>query len=78
MSRAAAGDAMPPSLALGPGLPQQQSLVEVLDRLLETGVVLDGQLILSVAGVDLVQLSLRAMLSSVEAASRMVLRPPAP
>lgn len=70
MSRAA--------LEPSPALPQQQSLVEVLDRLLETGVVLDGQLVLSVAGVDLVQLSLRAMLSSVEAASRMVVGGHAP
>ncbi|MFC4167923.1 gas vesicle protein [Teichococcus aestuarii] len=61
-----------------PALPQQQSLVEVLDRLLETGVVLDGQLVLSVAGVDLVQISLRALLSSVEAASRMMMGPPTP
>lgn len=71
---------MSPAAAPGapPALPPQQSLVEVLDRLLETGVALDGQLVLSVAGVDLVQLSLRAMLSSVEAASRMAVGGRAP
>ncbi|WBV43495.1 gas vesicle protein GvpJ [Pseudoroseomonas cervicalis] len=43
----------------------QDSLVEVLGRLLEIGVVADGQVELAVAGVELVRLDLRAMLSAV-------------
>lgn len=51
--------------------PQPQALVDVLDRLLDTGVVLDGQLVISVAGVDLVHVGLRALLASVETAARL-------
>jgi hypothetical protein len=47
----------------------------VLDRLLDTGVVADGQLIISVAGVDLIYVGLRALLASVDTAARMTLIP---
>ncbi|WP_305123418.1 gas vesicle protein [Roseomonas sp. GC11] len=74
--------AHPPALsaALTPGqapslLPQGEALVDVLDRLLARGVMLDGQLVLSVAGVDLVQLNLRALLASVEAARPLAAHP---
>lgn len=50
-----------------------EALVDVLDSLLDTGVVADGQLVLSVAGVDLVFVGLRALLASVDTASRMTL-----
>jgi hypothetical protein len=53
-----------------------QALVDVLDRLLDTGAVLDGQLVLSVAGVDLVHIGLRALVASVDSAARL-LDPPA-
>jgi hypothetical protein len=43
------------------------SLVDLLDRLLEGGVVLTGDLTLAIADVDLVRISLRALISSVEA-----------
>jgi hypothetical protein len=39
-------------------------LVDLLDRLLATGVVLAGDLTLSIADIDLVHISLRAMVSS--------------
>jgi hypothetical protein len=52
-----------------------ESLVTVLDRLLDTGVVVDGQLVLSVAGVDLIYVGLRALLASMDTASRMTLVP---
>ncbi len=51
---------------------RSEALVDVLDRLLETGVVLDGQIVLSVAGVDLVHIGLRALVASVDSASRML------
>ncbi|MBI5701014.1 gas vesicle protein [Candidatus Saganbacteria bacterium] len=42
------------------------SLLEVLDRVLEAGVVISGDIVISVADIDLVYLGLRALLSSVE------------
>lgn len=50
--------------------PPPQSLVDVLDRLLDTGVVIDGQIVISLAGVDLVHVGLRALLASVDTAMR--------
>ncbi|MDT7691140.1 MAG: hypothetical protein QOI75_507, partial [Pseudonocardiales bacterium] len=38
---------------------------DLLDRLLAGGVVLTGEVTISLAGVDLVHLSLRALISSV-------------
>lgn len=49
-----------------------EALVEVLDRLLDTGVVLDGQIVISLAGVDLVHVGLRALLASVDRAATLV------
>lgn len=55
--------------ALAPAVPPGQiALVDLLDRLLGTGVVLAGDVTISLAGVDLVRLELRALLSSVRAA----------
>jgi len=48
--------------------PPDVSLLELLDRLLDKGVVLSGDITLSVADVDLVYLGLRVLLSSVETA----------
>lgn len=46
---------------------QEVALVDLLDRLLAGGVVLTGDLTISLAGVDLVRLSLRALLVSIGA-----------
>jgi hypothetical protein len=43
----------------------QISLVDLLDRLLGVGVVLSGDVVISLAGVDLVQVKLHALISSV-------------
>jgi hypothetical protein len=43
----------------------QISLVDLLDRLLGTGVVLAGDVVISLAGVDLVQVRLHALISTV-------------
>lgn len=49
-------------------LPAQRiALVDVLDRVLAGGVVISGDITLSVADVDLVVISLRALLTSVSA-----------
>lgn len=42
------------------------ALADLLDRLLATGVVVSGDLTLSIADVDLVHISLRAVIRSVE------------
>lgn len=41
------------------------TLVDLLDRLLGTGVVLSGDILISLAGVDLVEVRLRALIRSV-------------
>lgn len=41
------------------------SLVDLLDRLLGTGVVVAGDVVVSLAGVDLVQIRLHLLVSSV-------------
>ncbi|MEU3610260.1 gas vesicle protein [Streptomyces sp. NPDC035033] len=47
-------------------LPDRQvALVDLLDRLLGGGVVIAGDLVLSIAGIDLVRISLRALVVSV-------------
>ena len=51
------------------------TLVELVDRVLNTGVVLVGDITLSVADVDLVYVGLRAVLASVETAQRDLLGP---
>ena len=54
--------------AVEPQRPTPQiSLVDLLDRLLGSGVVLAGDVVISLAGVDLVQVKLHAMISSVRA-----------
>lgn len=46
---------------------QQISLVDLLDRLLGTGVVLAGDVVISLSGVDLVQVKLHALITTVRA-----------
>ncbi|MBI1902690.1 MAG: gas vesicle protein [Planctomycetia bacterium] len=49
---------------------ERESLIEVLDRVLHKGVVAGGDVVISVADVDLVYLRLQLLLSSVETARR--------
>jgi Gas vesicle protein len=42
------------------------SLVDLLDRLIGAGVVLSGDVTISLAGVDLVTVKLRALIATVE------------
>ena len=46
---------------------RQIALVDLLDRLLGTGVVLAGDIVISLAGVDLVQVRLHALITSIRA-----------
>ncbi len=47
------------------------TLVEVLDRVLDKGVVISGDIVISVADVDLIYLGLKVLLSSVETMERL-------
>ncbi|QPP11075.1 gas vesicle protein [Streptomyces bathyalis] len=44
---------------------RQVALIDLLDRLLSGGAVLTGDLVLSIADVDLVRINLRAVIHSV-------------
>ncbi|SDK23656.1 Gas vesicle protein [Nonomuraea maritima] len=46
--------------------PERVALVDLLDRLLAGGVVVTGDLVLSIADVDLVRISLRALIVSID------------
>ena len=50
---------------------RQVTLLEVLDRVLDKGVVISGDIVISVAGIDLIYLGLKVLLSSVETMERM-------
>lgn len=50
---------------------QEVTILELLDRALDKGVVLWGEVVISVADVDLVYVGLKVLLSSVETANRM-------
>jgi hypothetical protein len=56
-----------PALSRG----RRVTLLETLDRLLNQGVVVAGDVTLSVADVDLIYLGLRLLLSSVETAREL-------
>lgn len=53
------------------------SLLDIIDHILNAGVVIRGSLVVSLAGVDLVYLGLDVILTSVETAIRYLqLQPP--
>ena len=52
-------------------LQQQVTLIELVDRVLNKGVALTGDITLSVAGVDLVYVGLRVLLASVSTLDRL-------
>ncbi|MEK0098126.1 gas vesicle protein [Streptomyces sp. NPDC056121] len=54
-----------PSSAVEPLAQRQVALIDLLDRLLSGGVVLTGDVVLSIADIDLVRVSLRALIVSI-------------
>ncbi|MGW2827239.1 gas vesicle protein [Streptomyces sp. NPDC001443] len=52
---------------LEPLAQRQVALIDLLDRLLSGGAVLTGDIVLSIADIDLVRISLRALIVSVSA-----------
>lgn len=56
---------------------EEVSLLEILDHVLNSGVVIHGSLVISLAGVDLVYLGLNVVLTSVETAlNNLQINPP--
>ena len=47
------------------------TLLEILDRALDKGVVVSGDIVISVADVDLIYVGLKVLLSSVETMERL-------
>jgi hypothetical protein len=56
-------------------LDQEMTLLDILDHVLNAGVVIRGSLVISLAGVDLVFLGLDVVLTSVETALRHMRTP---
>jgi hypothetical protein len=57
---------------------EQVALVDLLDRVLAGGVVIAGDVTLSIAGVDLVVISLRALIASTASLAKPPARPRKP
>ena len=53
---------------LGSGEQKETSLLDILDHVVNSGVVIQGSIIISLAGVDLIYLGLNVVLTSVETA----------
>lgn len=62
----------PEIVNIGSGDQDEVSLVDILDHVLNSGVVIRGSVIISVAGVDLIYLGVDVILSSIETALRHV------
>lgn len=62
--------AKPEYMVLGEGGNDEISLLDILDHVLNAGVVVHGSLVISLAGVDLVYVGLNVILTSVETALR--------
>lgn len=60
------------SITLTGSAEEDVSLLEILDHVLNAGVVIHGSLVISVAGVDLVYIGLNVVLTSVETALRNI------
>jgi len=52
----------------------ETSLLDILDHVLNAGVVIHGSIVISLAGVDLVYVGLNVILTSVETALRNIKR----
>jgi gas vesicle structural protein len=64
------------TLSERPSLQEQITLLELVDRVLNKGVVLSGDITLSVADVDLVYVGLRVLLASAGTLDRLRSEPP--
>lgn len=62
------------STTLSLGGEDEISLLEILDHVLNSGAVIHGSIVISLAGVDLVYVGLNVILTSVETALRNIHR----
>ena len=68
--RAASSDWLFPSIPASDEVEAQSSLLDVVDRVLNKGAVLNGDLILGVANVDLIYAKLSVLLSALDKVTR--------
>jgi len=68
--RAASSDWLFPSISSSDEVEPQSSLLDVVDRVLNKGAVLNGDLILGVANVDLIYAKLSVLLSALDKVTR--------
>lgn len=61
-------------MVLGGEAGDEVSLLEILDHVLNSGVVIHGSIVISLAGVDLVYLGLNVLLTSIETARQSMLQ----
>lgn len=63
-----------------PAMPSDEEviLVDLMNRVLDRGIVVQGDVLISVAGVDLIQLGLNLVLASTETSRRRLEGPNAP
>ncbi len=68
--RAASSDWLFPGIAASDEVEPQSSLLDVVDRVLNKGAVLNGDLIIGVANVDLIYAKLSVLLSALDKVTR--------
>ena len=59
-------------MVLGGGADSELSLLDILDHVLNAGVMIQGSIVISLAGVDLVYVGLSAVLTSVQTALKHI------
>jgi hypothetical protein len=68
--RAASSDWLFPNISASDEIEPESSLLDVVDRVLNKGAVLNGDLILGVANVDLIYAKLSVLLSALDKVTR--------
>jgi hypothetical protein len=64
--------ASPNVIAIGGGHNDELSLLDIIDHVLNSGVVIQGSIVISIGGVDLIYVGLNVVLTSVETALRTI------
>jgi len=64
--------ASPNVIAIGPDASDELSLLDILDHVLNAGVLIQGSIVISIGGVDLIYVGLNVVLTSVETALRTI------
>jgi hypothetical protein len=56
--------------------PKQLTIIDLIDRILDKGVVINGDITISIVGVDLLSLKINLVIASVETAKRYGMKLP--